>query len=86
MGKLGELIGSSLGGDKMTNPRFKEISQTLSEIDTLTSNKSIWGRTEYIRKHLNLLEEEYYQSSAPTAKIPSAVHESNETRNYGDTK
>lgn len=51
----------------MINPRFKEIHQVLSEIDTFTSHKSIWGRTEYIRKHLYLLEEEY-QSSASTVR------------------
>jgi len=52
----------------MTNPRFKEIDQALSEIITFTSHKSIWGRVEYIKKHLYLLEEEYYQSSGEKAK------------------
>lgn len=51
----------------MTNPRFKEIHQALSEIDTFTSHRSIWGRTEYIRKHLHLLEEEYYHTSGEKA-------------------
>ena len=71
--KLGEVVnhyeGFTLSWMKVprSNPRFHEIRESLARLDSHVSDKRVWSETDYIRKHLELLETEY-QSFDKTAR------------------